>query len=246
MSNDVRIKCTVHGPADEVERLRALAFENGKRFDFDRVIPTPAALKKPIKEPRDSLAIICARAGYTPLDHNIFWRLTMERIGVNFESNDRRHLQNTAAAYLALHPEVERAGRLAFDVATATGYVDRDSWRIAHWGTPYPSSNLRVLSQDPFQFRVDSYHQFPRRIFEKLAELFPSLSFDCACHERRDEFSGEGWFNPPPGMPAFALCDCDPRIYERVHGTKYVSYHGEPWIGAPATTLPIQQTRKSN
>ena len=45
---------------------------------------------------------------------------------------------------------------------------------------------------------------FPNPIFEKLAEMFPSLRFECTCFDESWDFAGHGAFN---GDPPFKLVE---------------------------------------
>ena len=54
-----------------------------------------------------------------------------------------------------------------------------------------------------YSFSFDTDGEFPERLFERLAESFPRLAFDCTCIEALDDFMGYGWFNAPPGGEKF-------------------------------------------
>lgn len=74
------------------------------------------------------------------------------------------------------------------------------------------------LSADPFIFRFETASHFPMPIFDRLAEMFPSLGFHCACYDGDGGEAGEGWFNPPPGERAFVMGAATDELYERVYG----------------------------
>ena len=69
-----------------------------------------------------------------------------------------------------------------------------DTWNFRDWGQE--DSNC-------YSFAFDTSPNFPIVTFERLAELFPALAFDCECIADDDRSMGYGWFNPPPGGEDF-------------------------------------------
>jgi hypothetical protein len=56
-------------------------------------------------------------------------------------------------------------------------------------------------------FGFDVPRECPEAVFKALAAEFPSLAFYCSCIADMDEFMAEGWYNGPPGSPAFSYRD---------------------------------------
>ncbi|MBM7406258.1 MULTISPECIES: hypothetical protein [Sphingomonas] len=54
-----------------------------------------------------------------------------------------------------------------------------------------------------YRFAFDTLMWFPTREFERIAEAFPSLAFDCDCIADNDRSMGFGWYNPPEGGDPF-------------------------------------------
>ncbi|MBN2972907.1 hypothetical protein JW805_12855 [Roseomonas aeriglobus] len=55
-----------------------------------------------------------------------------------------------------------------------------------------------------YAFNFDTDCRFPVDLFERIAQAFPALAFDCSCIHSMDEFMGYGWFNTPAGGEDFS------------------------------------------
>jgi hypothetical protein len=67
------------------------------------------------------------------------------------------------------------------------------------------------------RFRFDTAWDFPTPIFEKLAEMFPTLCFECVCCEEMSNFAGRGAFN---GEPPFQIMEASDELFEKVYEYK--------------------------
>jgi hypothetical protein len=67
------------------------------------------------------------------------------------------------------------------------------------------------------RFRFDTAWDFPTPVFEKLAEMFPTLCFRCVCFDEMSNFAGRGAFN---GEPPFEYMEATDELFEAVYGYK--------------------------
>ena len=111
------------------------------------------------------------------------------------------------------HPEIERfkreclsldptddvdPGSPGFDegrvVWIEADTISEDTWNFRERKKQEPGA---------YMFAFDTVARFPTALFERLAEMFPSLAFHCECIADNDSSMGFGWFNPPPGGEEF-------------------------------------------
>jgi hypothetical protein len=74
------------------------------------------------------------------------------------------------------------------------------------WGTSCEPFNVREHGKFELGFYTilfDTGRNVPTPVYERLAELFPRLAFDCDSIGSQDEFMAYGWFNGPPGGEHF-------------------------------------------
>ena len=69
-----------------------------------------------------------------------------------------------------------------------------DTWNFRHG---------RAKTVGHYRFAFDTLMWFPTRDFERIAEAFPSLVFDCDCIADNDRSMGFAWYNPPQGGEPF-------------------------------------------
>jgi hypothetical protein len=116
-------------------------------------------------------------------------------------------------------PHAIEAGEAAIAVYRETGFYDWYDWSIANWGTKWNSYHFSIddddIGDDKLSFRFDTAWSFPWPIFEKLAGMFPTLKFECACFDEGWFFAGRGAFN---GEPAFEIGEATDELYEAVYG----------------------------
>ena len=75
------------------------------------------------------------------------------------------------------------------------------------WDFPSNFSAEEHQERGTYEFAFDTSTDFPTPVFERLADIFPSLAFHCECIACFDEFMGFGWFNVPKGGEAFDFYD---------------------------------------
>jgi hypothetical protein len=224
MPNHVTSRCKVTGPAEEIEKFRAQFFRTEGRiadsdallFDFGAAIPRPTILDAveagTISECGASLILFIE-------GHEAAWDklypVWQTRVSLAAPNASR---QEAAKAYLLAHPDWETQGRLRLQALKETGYGDWYQWSIDHWGTKWNSYNVSITSETPLEFRFDTAWSFPEPVFVKIAEAYPSLSFDCVCFDEGFNFAGVGAFNPTDGQTPFEIREATDELYEAVYG----------------------------
>lgn len=118
---------------------------------------------------------------------------------------DRFRMQCIAPATSEDHPESDNTidFSLIMPIEVDATHAGRQAYHA--WAFPF---NFRCEDEGPgeFRFAVDTDTRFPAPIFERLAEMFPTLAFHCHCIASDDSFGAYGWFNAPPGGESFAYC----------------------------------------
>ena len=116
-------------------------------------------------------------------------------------------------------PEAIEEGRKAIEAYNETGFYDWYDWSVANWGTKWNSYAFGIDHEvnRELSFRFDTAWNFPNPILKKLAEMFPSLRFECTCFDPGWIFAGHGAFN---GDPPFKLVEPTDELYEAVYGYK--------------------------
>lgn len=169
----VAMRCEVHGPLEAVSRFRELVFREDRQVYHGKI---KFDFEQVIPMPRLSCAQIAR----------------LQKAWGSELPADR--------AYCAA---MVRAGQ---------------TWRECNWGAYSCGHEIQFKGEQPLDFTMNARAGFPEPIFVRLAQLFPELSFNCAFHgfydlpsdsayahlqgdDRRK--AGQGWFNPPPGKPAF-------------------------------------------
>jgi hypothetical protein len=196
-------------------------------FDFDALIPMPPILNDVVSGGLSEIgaALVTLRGSdVSPFSTGGIWQHEIDRIRSDV-GMPQDHISKVAEAYLSQKPDMEVQGILRLRALADTGYSDWHCWCKRHWGTKWNAYGFEVVSDEPLQFTFKTAWSFPLPVFQKLAETFPALNFDCACYDEGDCFAGRGFFNPPVDQPEFALCKADEAMYELVYGHKY-----EPFV----------------
>lgn len=225
MPNHVTTRCIVTGPAAAIRAFKALAFvpddKGAPSFDFNRIIPMPSQLEgaeaSTDAERGAELIVMRATAGAPYADIHTIWGKWV-REDVNMPKD---HIRDVAKAFLAKHPEIEAKGRVRLQNILETGYADWYQWSIDTWGTKWGAYAFKIVSdtEGRLEFVFETAWSFPTPIFERLAERYQGLAFQCATFDEGSNFSGAGYFNPPRSKPPFTITDpADEALYESVYG----------------------------
>jgi hypothetical protein len=232
MPNHVTTRCFVTGPTADLERFHSTMIcvpEEGVELtlDFDRIIPMPQVIKDTDCATDIDLGIEIL-TGRPRLDMPKSSYLTwpwVQKLGIDTVSELRAWAEKE-------RPEALVSGRKALEAFRQTGHYDWYDWSIEHWGTKWNSYGFEIEYEDDnqFSFHFDTAWGFPEPIFEKLAEMFPALRFDCACFDEMWNFAGAGAFN---GDPPFEFVEPTDELHENVYGCP--PYDDEAMETAPVT-----------
>lgn len=178
-------------------------------------------------------------------NHPVYFNMHHFRVSVGMMDEPASEV---AAAYLRKMPVYEEWFEQGEKARLETGYRTLKHWRLAHWGCEGFGYPVWYTMEEPFEFTAETRDYFPEPIFRQLAQLFSELSFDCAAYGQRDAFAGLGYFNPPPGKLAFALCEPTSAIHKRVYGRRIAASaaaRGQPTCGgrlspAECKSLPMR------
>lgn len=117
-------------------------------------------------------------------------------------------------------------------------------WCSSNWVSESIGYHVSFERKRPFEFVMQTDGGFPESIFAKVAEIFPTLSFNCAFYglyeldydcdiEGYSGDGGSGWFNPPPGEASFRFGRATDELVERVEGVARNRNVRTPfWMGA--------------
>lgn len=237
MPNHVTTRCVINGPAEQVAAFRAATIitkleERGEfwpadrvpelvtRFEFDAIIPKPAALADAEESTtaEEGVALIAARGSRgAPFDDLGLYQVQIDRIRTAAGLPRDAHIADVAVAYLAAKPEVERAGKARMRALLETGYASWYPWSIANWGTKWGAYSFELESEEPLSIKFDTAWSFPTPIFKALVVQYPDLTFDCVTFDEGWNFAGEGQFGRDVTTP-FSTRKATAELYERVYG----------------------------
>lgn len=225
MPNHVTTICAISGPQEDIEDFGEKFFtpiadtdSDERLFDFAKVIPPPDIICKTeastVAE-YGSLLLVMANANQfstnNPIPSN-WWDSMVAEV-----PEATPNLPAQAKAYLDKYPEYREKGSIRLQAIAETGYSDWYQWNIDNWGTKWGSYSVGKLDMETGQFKFDTAWSFPTPIFEKLAEMFPSITFDCKCFDEGWNFAGQGQFGNSVSEP-FGTCEATDDLYEAVYG----------------------------
>jgi len=219
MPNNVTTSCIVTGPAHEIEHFRATVIcvpeqESEITLDFNRIVPMPDILKATSKSANADLGIEILTGKPKP---HFFCDRSFQRF-FSIQEKGIKAIEQLRAWAEKEHPEAIEEGRRAIEAYNETGFYDWYDWSRANWGTKWNSYTFGIdhEANGELSFHFDTAWGFPNPIFEKLAEMFPSLRFECTCIDGWN-FAGHGAFN---GDPPFEFVEPTDELYEAVYGYK--------------------------
>lgn len=238
MPNHVTSRCTITGPADEIARFRGMMIvtkmeERGElwpadrqpkphtEFDFDAIIPMPQSLRDVVEgtAAKEGMALIAARGDRgAPFATLGLYDAQIARIREDAGLESDANISDVAAAFLEKNPQWETEGRARMAALLETGFSSWYPWSIENWGTKWGAYGFHAASDDPLIFEFQTAWNFPTPVFEKLAQEFPTLTFDCVCFDEGWNFAGIGAFGAT-GEP-FQIVKATDELYETVYGRK--------------------------
>lgn len=226
MPNHVTTRCTITGPVADVSRFREtmIVAEDGKpALDFNAAIPMPAVLVGSVSGgySEEGAALIIARAtqkhtfGFVGDDLGLGQvRISSIRDAVGMPDE---HIFLVASEFLARNPKYEQEGMAMLRAIVETGYASWHPWAIANWGTKWGAYSFAEISSDPLTIKFETAWSFPTPVFERLVEMFPTLTFDCVTYDEGSNFAGEGQFGALVTHP-FEIGAATDELYERAYG----------------------------
>jgi len=223
MPNHVTTRCIITGPDKELGRLHTTLIrvpegDDEETLDFELITPMPETLKSTIAGKDADLGIEILTGEPQPCIFDDFGSDSY------LDFHWIRELGITSIDQLRAWAEKERpnameAGKAAIAAHRETGFYDWCDWRLVNWGTQWNSYHFEVDNDDgiseKLSFRFDTAWEFPEPIFQKLAEIFPTLRFECTCFDEGWFFAGRGAFN---GEPVFEIVEPTDELYEAVYG----------------------------
>jgi hypothetical protein len=230
MPNHVTTRCLVSGPDDAVNEFRKRAFriEDGETvFDFNAFVPMPSIIRdrQSGSVAEQGSALLCiVRDRAPPVSRSL---LGTERPELRDDTVKRMReelgmpeatLKEVAKAWLASNLEYATEGEKRLRAIAETGFADWYDWSIHYWGTKWNAYHFRIATERPLEFVFDTAWDFPLPVFEAIARAFPHLTFRCSCFDEGGHFAGDGYFNPPPRQPQFAIGEATDELFERVYG----------------------------
>lgn len=237
MPNHVTSICTVNGPpaavAAFVEKHIVPVPENGgeRFFDFGTVIPKPPIVSETSSGSQQEVGFF-ALTGRGAKDSSQRWMKQFPAFAhIDSEMPCKRFpylppeitTRERLLAYLVENdPAALVEGAKAVKCLKETGSPDWYEWSIQHWGTKWGAYDYeeRERGDGRFVFKFETAWSFPEPIFRKLAETWPSLTFDIVSHDEGDNFGCDGQFNGRNDYRCAKELGDDQAHYVKVHGHK--------------------------
>jgi hypothetical protein len=175
MPNWCTTNFTVSGTDDDLKHFIATATSDGC-FDFNRIVPMPEELHSSVDDLGRAYAVYYGDP--TPMldyswvkDKNI---ATLEQLRQHFD----------------LDPVNRRTADLHKANIDRYGFPTWYEWSIANWGTKWNAcyTEISAIEDGYINIVFDTAWSFPDPIFEKLAAMFPMLTFTGHAVEH-----GMGW-----------------------------------------------------
>jgi hypothetical protein len=169
----------VTGSLEDLTRFKEAIRSEEEQFDFNRIIPMPEDLN--IEAGSD--------VGYQVLygdgDPNRF---------LTYEWVKQKNIQTVEQLreYFTNNPERKKLADLYKANIEKYGYPNWYDWCCANWGTKWSADTItiRCEEEDSFVIIFDTAWSPPMPIFEKLAAMFPTLTFDGYYVEHGTGFCG--------------------------------------------------------
>jgi Api92-like protein with ferredoxin domain len=219
MPNHVTTRCIVTGPVAEVDRFRQTVIcvakgDDIESLDFEKIIPMPTILEESSNwnDAELGIEILTGKPKPSTLSRSYLENPWIQKQGIDT-------LEKLGAWAEKERPDALEHGRKSIEAYEQTGFYDWYDWRVENWGTKWNTYSFEIEHEGPgeLQFRFDTAWDFPRPIFEKLAEMFPTLCFECVCFDEMSNFAGRGAFN---GEPRFEYMEATDELFEAVYGYK--------------------------
>jgi hypothetical protein len=187
MPNWMECEVQITGPVEEIARFRAAHIRKDKdgddQLEFETIIPMPSELRD--TEARSSYPYVWALGGELYASRHLLRKFNLREAGAtplayrwvrDLGITSREGLLHWATEN---HPDELAVAIRAMDNERATGYRDWYDWRCDNWGCKWGCSEFAWQNDDQTAFYMMTPWSAPVPIFEKLVELFPTLTFAC-------------------------------------------------------------------
>jgi hypothetical protein len=204
----------VSGPADPILTFRTLHVRHVEAqtetkfgrtitapahdiFDFETILPMPAILKD-IPASSDVSLAVEALTGKSMeqlvVDRNPDDPHAQMALGVHqsFQMPDRRAKDQERHA--ALTPAQLQMGARALEAIEQCGYPTWYEWCNATWGTKWNAYELEIVTDEAqmLVLRFQTAWSTPAPVFEKLALMYPDLTFTTDSYDEGGKFAAHG------------------------------------------------------
>ncbi|MCO6042689.1 hypothetical protein NG895_02105 [Aeoliella sp. ICT_H6.2] len=152
-------------------------------FDFNQVIPMPAAL--------DIEAGTTGEMGVAVLNDRCHPFLTypwVKRKGIRTAQQFRQYVERE-------RPEAIELGKQYLDNQRQYGHTTWYSWRLEHWGTKWNAYNVSVQEESPLEaiIRFETAWSPAIPVVARLSELYPNVRFTLDYVDECLNFAGTAW-----------------------------------------------------
>ena len=115
-------------------------------------------------------------------------------------------------------PDAITEGEKSLRALHETGFYNWYDWSVESWGTKWNSYSFHVLhdSPDHYEFKFDTAWSVPIPVFDKIAELFPSLEFSIDSFDEGWNFAWRGTITK--GLLFCRELEATDELYEQVYG----------------------------
>ena len=233
MPNHVTTRCTVTGPAEAILAFRAASIVplddgSGAFLDFNTVVPMPPILleaeESTVADLGSKLILWLAGNEFSPPPTlSPYESKAIAEAGAKVATAPR--FDKCARAYLAAHPDVEKAGKARLQAIVETGHGSWYGWSIAHWGTKWNSYRFEDVDTSldgetsSTAFTFQTAWSFPTPVFEALHEKYPALTFNVRSFDEGWGFACIGGWGPD--SEPFQGVTATKELYAEVYGCPY-------------------------
>jgi hypothetical protein len=188
MPNWCSLDCSINGPAEDIDKFKRTHFrkiEDGELgLDFNTVIPMPEGMQNDSFADYDALFALGEEFSPAGNIADLF------RGSPSLADLDRRTYKDVATKEQLLEwfeenrPDDLLAARHQIVWHRKTGFYDSFEWCCANWGTKWNCHDFRMRPDaTSFDFSFYTAWSPPVPVFDKLAELHPSLTLSVEWEE---------------------------------------------------------------
>lgn len=201
MPNHVTTKCTVEGPAEDVQRFHDEMIQGEPCFDFNKIIPMPKEVEGTESSSEGYLGLYALRGVSSDWSsskaHKVSWENWLR--GNSRIPQDLKSCEDLIGWLKANNPKALETGEKNARCYDVSGYSDWYGWCIQNWGTKWSAYEILVHEHDAIGgklvFEFQTAWSFPNPIFEGLPKKYPTLAFSTTSFDEGWIFASIGLFN---------------------------------------------------